>query len=208
MEESSPPHTTTIIEVRKEHMVSPSTGKNSTYRTAYFLKPCLPKEEHKASDIPPPPHSTLSGTVTSNPTMQRLEVSYKGWLGPCEEWKTWIKQMQTKYEPLWIKAGIDQAIKASTFEINRNNDLVLGLAQRWCSKTNTFVFPWGEATITLEDINVFAGYSIFGDPITIPLESKEQKEAEKELIAARRIFNSTKVQKGASLAMDEAFHGE
>ena len=62
--------------------------------------------------------------------------------------------MHHKYEHVWIEAGIDQAIKASTFQIRRNDELILEPAQRWCSKTNTFVFPCGEATITLEDMKV------------------------------------------------------
>lgn len=182
----------TLIEVREELMVSPSTGQNSTCRTAYFLKPCI--KESACDDILPP-RSILSETVTSSAAKQPLEVRYNGWLGPCEEWRTWVQQMQSKYEQLWIKAGIDQAIKASTYQINRNNELILGLAHIWFSKTNTFIFPWGEATITLEDINVCGNYSIHGDPIFIPLETQKQKETEKKLVAARRIFNSSKSRK-------------
>jgi hypothetical protein len=73
--------------------------------------------------------------------------------------------------------------------------LILQLADRWCSKTNTFVFPWGESTITLEDTKVCFGYSLLGDSVSTPLVNSEQEEAEEELIEARRMFNKTKAKK-------------
>ncbi|XP_061367052.1 uncharacterized protein LOC133310168 [Gastrolobium bilobum] len=185
----------TIIEVREELMVSPSSGENPTRRTAYFLKPCVSSIEESASDFLLP-HSMFSGTATSNPDSKLPpKVRYCGWRSPQEEWKTWIQQMQPKYEYLWIKAGIDKAIKASTYEIPRKDELILELAQRWCSKTNTFIFPWGEATITLEDMKVLGGYSVMGAPVSSPLETHRRKETEAELVAAIRIFNSTKARK-------------
>lgn len=75
----------TIIEIREELKVSPSTGQNSTCRTAYFLKPC--SKESACDDILPP-HSMLSETVTSSSaTKQPLEIRYNGWLGPCKNGK-------------------------------------------------------------------------------------------------------------------------
>jgi hypothetical protein len=61
-----------------------------------------------------------------------------------------------------VKTGIYHAIKALEYEINRDDDLILELANRWCSNTNTFVFPWGETTLTLEDTNVCFGFSVLG----------------------------------------------
>ncbi|XP_061337337.1 protein MAINTENANCE OF MERISTEMS-like [Gastrolobium bilobum] len=182
------PHT--IIEAREELMVSPSSGANPTHRTAYFLKPCVSSIKESACDF-----LLHHSTDTLNPSKLPIKVRYNGWRNPQEEWKTWVQQLQPKYEYLWIKAGVDKAIKASTYEIHRNDELILELAQRWCSKTNTFIFPWGEATITLEDIKVCWGYSVVGAPVSSPLETNEQKETEAELVAARRIFNSTKARK-------------
>jgi hypothetical protein len=75
--------------------------------------------------------------------------------------------------------------------------LIFQVPDRWCSKTNTFAFPWGESTITLEDIKVCVGYSLLGDSISKPLENSEQEEVEEELIEARRMFNKTKARKVA-----------
>ncbi|RDX71493.1 hypothetical protein CR513_49155, partial [Mucuna pruriens] len=173
-------------------MVSPLSGGNPLYRTAYFIKPCM-------EDSTRLPHSTFSfgrTAITSNDAkLPSLEVRYNGWHYPQEEWKTWVQQIQHKYEYLWIRAGIDQAIKASTYQICRNDELILELAQRWCSKTNTFMFLWGEATITLEDVKVCWGYSVVGAPISSPLVSDEEREIEQELIKVFRMFFKTKAKR-------------
>ena len=176
-----------IIEARQELMVSPSSAENQTFRTAYFLKPC--NKEHSYSL---PPHFFISSQTTTN---LPLEVKYNGWRTPQDEWKKWVNNLRPKFEFLWIKTGIYHAITASTYEINRDDELILQLASRWCSKTNTFVFPWGESTITLEDTNVCFGYSLLGDSISKPLENSEQEEAEEELIEARRMFHRSKAKK-------------
>ncbi|XP_058784205.1 uncharacterized protein LOC131658975 [Vicia villosa] len=115
-----------------------------------------------------------------------------GWRSPTEEWKTWVKKLQPKFEYLWILTGIYDAIKASTYEIKRDDELILELANRWYPKRNKFVFPWGESTLTLEDIKVCFGYSILGCSVSNPLMNSEQVKVEKELIEARRMFNRSK----------------
>lgn len=47
--------------------------------------------------------------------------------------------------------------------------MLLGLAEFWSPETNTFVFPWGEATITLEDVMVLGGFSALGRNVTRPV---------------------------------------
>jgi hypothetical protein len=68
----------------------------------------------------------------------------------------------------------------------KNQDLVYGVVEKWCSETNTFVFPFGEATITLEDVIVLGGYSLFGYRVFTSLEDQEMREVEEKLIAARQ----------------------
>ncbi|XP_058784206.1 protein MAIN-LIKE 2-like [Vicia villosa] len=123
------------------------------------------------------------------------ETRYNGWRPPTKEWKKWVKKLQPKFEYLWIQTGIYHAIKASTYEIKRDDDLILELAARWCSNTNTFSFPWGESTITLEDTKVCFGYSLVGCSVSIPLMDSEQVKVEEELMEARRMFNKSKAKK-------------
>ncbi|RZB99728.1 hypothetical protein D0Y65_022228 [Glycine soja] len=132
-------------------------------------------------------HVIFWNTNISNSNHEKipLEVRYNGWHYPHENWKAWVKQMHHKYEHVWIEAGIDQAIKASTFQIRRNDELILELAQRWCSKTNTFVFPCGEATITLEDMK---GRSYATDEHFMSNESRVEHEGFLSLWLSRFVF--------------------
>ncbi|AAG29638.1 hypothetical protein [Arabidopsis thaliana] len=68
------------------------------------------------------------------------------------KFKRWARKMSALHEPIWRKAGIFEAVNASTYKIHKNTDLVLGVAEKWSPDTKTFVFSWGEATITLEDV--------------------------------------------------------
>ncbi|XP_058784221.1 uncharacterized protein LOC131658992 [Vicia villosa] len=167
--------------------VSPSSaGENQTLRVGYFLKPSI----HDFHFLPSHFYNSYE-TSTKLP----LEIKYNGWRPPTEEWKTWVKKLQPKFEYLWIQTGIYGAIKASTYEIKRDDELILELASRWCSKRNTFVFPWGESTLTLEDTNACFGYSLLGCSVSNPLMNNEQVKAKEDLMEARRMFNSSKAKK-------------
>ncbi|KAL0796830.1 hypothetical protein Bca101_068207 [Brassica carinata] len=87
--------------------------------------------------------------------------------------------MEALHEPTWRKAGIFEAIKASTYNIIKNPSLLLSVSKKWCPETNSFVFPWGEATITLEDVMILLGFSVLGSPVLSPsLGSSEMRAGE------------------------------
>ncbi|KAK7828807.1 hypothetical protein CFP56_029923 [Quercus suber] len=83
----------------------------------------------------------------------------------------------------------------SKYHIQKDQSLVLGITERWCSETKTFVFPWGEATVTLEDVIVLWGYSVLGDSVLSPAESEDLQEIEENLKEARRRIVATKAKK-------------
>ncbi|KAK1355360.1 hypothetical protein POM88_048616 [Heracleum sosnowskyi] len=155
-----------LVEER-EVVMHPPSGGNPTLRNAHFLKPIF-SQDH--THFPTPPRSVLS----SKPTSQNLKNwslnSYK--TNPSEKWKIWVHSLKPKYQEIWKQAGIYEAILASTYKIPRNKDLIFCLAERWCSETNTFVFPWGEVTITLEDVMFLGGYSVLGALFLTPLSDE------------------------------------
>ncbi|XP_057432611.1 uncharacterized protein LOC130725390 [Lotus japonicus] len=146
----------TIMEVREDFMVSPAGDSEPTFRTAHFLKPIATSIDGTVSEI-------FSSSV---PPM--LETEPK------------------EYEVVWKKVGIFEAIMSTKFKIVKNHDLLFEVAEKWCSQTNTFVFPWGEATITLEDVMVLGGYPVLGDPVFTSLQNQEMREVEQKLILARK----------------------
>ncbi|XP_007214250.2 protein MAINTENANCE OF MERISTEMS [Prunus persica] len=172
-----------MVEEREEYMIS-STGGNPFLKLACFLKPT------SSSSINEPPlkltHCFSSLRSHSEPNKWPLKVQFRGWPPGREDWKTWVGQMASVHQPTWEKAGIYEAITNSTYHIRRENDLVYGFAEKWCSETNTFIFPWGEATITLEDVMVLGGYSVLGDSVLSPLEIPRLKQIQKKLLELRK----------------------
>jgi len=61
-------------------------------------------------------------------------------------------------------AGFDHIINVEKVDINQH--LVSALVERWRTKTHTFDFSHGEATITLQDVALQLGLKIDGLPVT------------------------------------------
>ena len=41
--------------------------------------------------------------------------------------------------------------------------VVSSILKFWSPKTNTFIFPWVEVTISLEDVMILGGFSVLGE---------------------------------------------
>ncbi|MBA0550175.1 hypothetical protein Golob_021143 [Gossypium lobatum] len=176
-----------IVEERAELMVSPD-NKNLELRTAHFITPSIGLTSIDGN-LPNHCLSSLTKTYSKN---RAMEVNFVGWRHPQKEWKAWVANMASLHESTWKEAGIFEAIMNSTYKIERNNDLVFGVAEKWCHETNSFIFPWGEATITLEDIMILGGYSVLGSPVFTPVETEEMEETWEKLENARKeMYKST-----------------
>ncbi|KAM7504162.1 hypothetical protein LguiB_003066 [Lonicera macranthoides] len=112
--------------------------------------------------------------------------------------------MHFLHKSTWIKAGINDALINSTVTIPRNKALILGFVERWCSHTNTFLFPFGESTLTLEDIMVLGGYSVLGDSV---LTTTQLIEIEDKLEQARLELQRTRAQKAHHCSWMAKFMG-
>lgn len=163
MDEEDKHNLFSVVEERVEQMV-PITGGIPTARVARFLKPSLTgimAEENV--------HATLAPPLLKLKACNIQQCHFSGWRHPQKKWDQWVDQMRPGYGALWKKLGIYDSIIASTYEFRKDKELIVGLAASWCPDTNTFIFPWGEATLTLEDISVLGGFSVIGEPVTSSL---------------------------------------
>ncbi|XP_059638820.1 protein MAINTENANCE OF MERISTEMS-like [Cornus florida] len=174
-----------IIEEREALMVSP-TGGIPTLITAHFLQPTVAHID----GLP-----TLKPPSLSSESKWRLNAAFHGWRDPPKKWKSWVDHMHSLHELTWKEVGICEAVIGSMYPIRANNDLVFGIAERWCSETNTFIFPWGEATITLEDMMVLGGFSVLGASVSMPLQAQELVRIEENLNQVRKELIRSKAQK-------------
>ncbi|XP_016721113.1 uncharacterized protein [Gossypium hirsutum] len=191
-----------IVEERAELMVSPD-NKNLELRTAHFITPSTGLTSIDGNL----PNHCLSSLTKIYPKNRAMEVNFVGWRHPQKEWKAWAANMASLHESTWKEAGIFEAIMNSTYKIERNNDLVFGVAEKWCHETNSFIFPWGEATITLEDIMILGGYSVLGSPVFAPVETEEMEETWEKLENARKeMYKSTTKKASHSLWIRKFMH--
>ncbi|KAG5027245.1 hypothetical protein JHK86_023159 [Glycine max] len=191
-----------IMEVREDLMVSPIGDSEPALRSAYFLKPI-------AKSLDGPVSKVLSSSMTMSlppvfePKDWPLVIHFDWRRHTKKKWVEWVDALQLRYKSVWKKVGIFEAIMSIKCSIAKDQNLCFGIAEKWCAETNTLLFPWGEATITLEDVMVLGGYPVVGDPVFAPLQSHEMREAEKKLILAReQLWRRTKAKASLSAWMD------
>ncbi|KAL6878244.1 hypothetical protein ACP4OV_012415 [Aristida adscensionis] len=145
--------------VQQDAAVAMASGDApSLIRPARFLLP----QAHRAH-LPslPTPRIGALGPVTAE--AMQIQAEFKAWAGSPRLWRRWVEKLLPRHEQLWREVGILHAILASTYPAPRHHEReLLQLVAFWCRQTNTFVFPWGEATLTLEDVAVLAGLPLVG----------------------------------------------
>lgn len=98
---------------------------------------------------------------------------------PWTLWGDWVAKLRPLYEPQWRELGILEGILASTYRVRRGSEAALiQLVPFWSPDTNTFAFPWGEATVTLEDMATLAGLPLAGVSVREPLYDRLEMEDE------------------------------
>ncbi|XP_010675984.2 uncharacterized protein LOC104891897 [Beta vulgaris subsp. vulgaris] len=167
----------TITEEREELMIPPSSDTKPTLRKSHFLKPLINPINQS---LPKISHLSLSSPNNINKLLKI--VNFKGRPKPLKAWETWVKDLQQTHEIIWKKVGIFHAIKASIYKIKRDNELIMCLAEKWCPETNTFVFPWGESTISLEDVMVLGGYSVLGNSVVNTFNNSKSAKIKEKLV--------------------------
>ncbi|KAJ8425236.1 hypothetical protein Cgig2_014335 [Carnegiea gigantea] len=185
-----------IMEEREGKMVSPKGG-NAVQKLAHFIQPTLGLAD-------PTPEKPLI-YQPSKPTISK--VNFNGWRNPTQQWISWVDRLHSSYQFIWKNAGIYDAVLSSRYKIVKNQDLFFGLAERWCSETNTFVFSWGEATISLEDVMVLGGYSVLGDSVSGSGGEREFAQTEKKLMNAHDEIKRGKSQRACQSQWMKHFRG-
>ncbi|KAJ8622768.1 hypothetical protein MRB53_031297 [Persea americana] len=181
-----------LVEERPTFMMSSITGE-SYIKIGRFLKP-IAKTPEEAVAVPS--HHLIKEPMNKKPSKSPSMTEYKGWRCPQRKWGLWVSHMLPRHDSIWQRSGILDSIKASTCEIQRDPATILGLVESWCADTNTFVFEWGESTITLEDVLILGGFSVLGEFVNAPL-NEEMGEIEKTIVKEHRGFNKMKSKKAS-----------
>ncbi|OVA03376.1 Aminotransferase-like [Macleaya cordata] len=192
----------TIVTERDDKMISP-IGSKSTVKIGKFLNPCVISfaEAHEVPLLP-----LLAETISYELAKWPSKIYFKGFRIPREKWKKWVDQLTPSCRLKWNQIIIADGIVSSVYKIELDKALIIGLAELWCPETNTFVFPWGEATVTLEDMLILGGFSVLGEPVTSPLTGELVKISD-ELHKERRALHKEKARKASEGAWINRFMG-
>ncbi|KAL4343139.1 hypothetical protein AHAS_Ahas11G0048500 [Arachis hypogaea] len=74
-----------------------------------------------------------------------------------------------RLEPYLRRTGFYHASLIKRFEYD--NPLISAFVERWRPETHTFHLPWGECTVTLEDVAMQLGLPVNGQPVSGTLRS-------------------------------------
>jgi len=155
-------------------------------RAGYFLVPCN-------VDSPDPP--SAAAVIPIPATQADLQVNFdKSWSGSPKLWRRWVEKLRPRHEAAWQEIGILDGVVTSTWRFNRDENVLLEIAKFWSPRTNTFIFPWGEATVTLEDLAVLGGLPVLGSCVREKPTPVVQEDVN-ELKIVRCNLNASKYKK-------------
>ncbi|RLM70104.1 hypothetical protein C2845_PM17G07720 [Panicum miliaceum] len=173
---------TTILSGHNESKVSSRAG--------YFLVPC-----NVTSPDPPSAAAVIPIPVTQADPQVNFD---KSWSGSPMLWRRWVEKLRPRHEAAWQEIGILDGLVTSTWRFKRDETVLLEIAKFLSPRTNTFIFPWGEATVTLEDLAVLGGLPALGscvrDEDDTPTPPKVQEDVN-ELNSVRWSLNGSKYKK-------------
>nr|CAB3499105.1 unnamed protein product [Digitaria exilis] len=187
-----------LVEESTVPIASEGDPSRPCVRPALFLRP----RTGDGGPLPPPPGEPASGPVR----VRGIQAEFRGWACVPRRWREWVEKLRPRHEPLWRELGILGAVLASTCRVRRSKHerALLQLAAFWSGSTGTFVFPWGEATVTLEDVAALTGLPLLGGPVRAPMSDELEKEVA-AIEGVRNVMNRSKKKKAGFAAWVKHF---
>lgn len=109
----------------------------TSFQNWFFLKPLAKSLDGPVSEV-------ISSSMTMplphvfEPKEWPSVVHFSSWRYPKQKWVEWVVALELRYESMWKKVGIFEAIMSTKCFIERSQNLYFGVAEKWCPKTNTF----------------------------------------------------------------------
>ena len=91
-----------------------------------------------------------------------MALPAKTWPRESEDWITWVDRLSSHFQDHWESLGIAQFIKLTKVSITLDLDLMSTALRLWYNDLNSFIFPFGPASITLRDISIFTELHVKG----------------------------------------------
>ena len=86
--------------------------------------------------------------------------TFRSWPSPTKGWKDWFLRIGNSNEVQWGERKLDQCIRLSIADMERNESLLMAASYFWSDTLNAFVFGHGPASPTLADVLMLTGLDI------------------------------------------------
>jgi hypothetical protein len=86
--------------------------------------------------------------------------TFRSWPKTTKVWKDWYLRVIGSMEVYWAERKLDQCIRLSIADMQKNESMMMAAAYFWSDTTNTFIFGHGPATPTLTDVHMLIGLHI------------------------------------------------
>ena len=106
------------------------------------------------------PSETLIGKE-----LRPMALPAKPWPMAYEDWITWVDRLSPYFQEHWESLGITQFIKLTKVSVTLDLDLMRNALRFWPKELNSFLFPFGPASITIGDISILTGLPVEGSEV-------------------------------------------
>jgi hypothetical protein len=86
--------------------------------------------------------------------------TFRSWPKTTKGWKDWYMRVNGSMQVYWAERKLDQCIRLSIADMQKNESMMIVAAYFWLDTTNTFMFGYGPATPTLADVYMLTGLDI------------------------------------------------
>jgi hypothetical protein len=86
--------------------------------------------------------------------------TFRSWPKTTKGWKDWYLRVNGSMQVYWAKWKLDQCIRLSIADMQKNESMMITADYFWSDTTNTFMFGHGLATPTLADAYMLTGLDI------------------------------------------------
>ena len=95
-----------------------------------------------------------------NYSLDLWKDTFRSWPNSTKGWKDWFLRVSNTNEVYWGECKIDQCIRLSIVDMERNESLLIAASYFWSDTFNAFIFGHGPASPTLVDVLMLTGLDI------------------------------------------------
>ena len=108
--------------------------------------------------------------------------TFRSWPSSTKGWKDWFLRIGNSNEVRWGEQKLDQCIRLSIADMERNKSLLIASSYFWSDTLNAFVFGHGPASPTLADVLMLTGLDISSGDDNHIYDRKPERKVEKQVV--------------------------